>query len=228
MDTNGSSSPHTAEENLAAVGRRIDKIIYKGKLAKKQLSHRLYGILIVVAIVIICTFVTLVYIEPTKEAGYAGVATLISVLWLVPSAMFYIYNQRKCMKVIDFVIEQSVQTVTTQPGPEINSVMDDNTSDQNIKIQPPAAARQPAFQFTASDLNKANLKSVSTEPKQSPTTLFSELQQKVHERRDKQTDVHEPTTRVFARMPGSLETQFMEKNNERSERNAMAEEDNDW
>ena len=93
------SSPtmeNNMEMKMAAMGRSMDKSIHHAALAKKRLSHRPYGIMIVVCIVIICTYLTLIYVKPNTEAARGGMATLVCFMWLVPSVMFYLYINKKC------------------------------------------------------------------------------------------------------------------------------------
>lgn len=61
-------------------------------MARDKSSHRRYWIMAVVAIIIIVTYVSIILIPGVDtEAEKAGIATLVSACWLIPTAMFYLY-----------------------------------------------------------------------------------------------------------------------------------------
>ena len=215
MDATNMPYLPTMEEKLAAVGRRIDNSIYEAKLVKKQLSHRRYGIIVVVVIVIICTFVSLIYIKPTKEADYAGVATLISVLWLIPSVMFYVYHQKKCIKAIDSVIDQSEKPVTPEPI---------TTIEQTTTLEPSSPTKILAFNQNDLSNGFAALKKTTPSPRRQSNSFEQQLKQALSQSSNTR-QVPEYTPKQFVKQVSPLEQQMVEKVNQRGERSAMGDED---
>lgn len=112
------------EELGQQYGRKLDKI-------SKTLRHTRNGILAVVLVIIVCTFLCLIYIRPASTPEFGGLAVLISVLWLIPSAMFYKHIRDKSKKVI---IE--VAQATNEAHKEAVALIQDTQSNGSLTPQP--------------------------------------------------------------------------------------------
>ena len=175
MDTyrgNMDSSSGKYEELFQKVGKVLDKKIDQARIAKKQVSHRRYVIVFIIIIVIVCTYVSIIYIKPDTEVEYAGVATLISFLWLIPSSLFYIYNQRKIQHIRKMitpptVVKTNIKSLTLDQQAEI--VVETNTQlsedpiiskEQTIHVLTKAMAKRLPFR-DASQLAEKTYKNIA-------------------------------------------------------------------